>query len=368
MTARSMARTWGLTVVIVGAAIVLVEGVSSLVVFAGRLATEQERAPSGDRAHIQYDSALGWTGKPGVTLRDFYGPGLSVQTNAQGFRDTVDFTRAAPPGRSRVICSGDSFTFGYGVGNDQSWCALLPVLDSRLPALNLGLVGYGVDQSYLLYRRVGNVYGHRVVCFAFITDDFLRMQRTSFLGNGKPRLVLHGGTLTIENVPVPRPRPAPRWIARTGEAVAELRTAQLLAAIRHQLSRRSPATSSEMDPAAWSVAEHVFGDLQALTAANGATLLLIYLPTIEDYAGHGADWWRGHVREAARQHGWSYLDLVDAMRSLPADSVGALFLPPGQHPLRSPRLGHLSAAGHRWFARRVSARLAASPSNVARLP
>ena len=139
-----MARTWGLTVVIVGAAIVLVEGVSSLVMFAGRLATEQERAPSGDRAHIQYDSALGWTGKPGVTLRDFYGPGLSVQTNAQGFRDTVDFTRAAPPGRSRVICSGDSFTFGYGVGNDQSWCALLPVFDSRVPALNLGLVGYGV--------------------------------------------------------------------------------------------------------------------------------------------------------------------------------------------------------------------------------
>ena len=40
-----------------------------------------------------------------------HGPGIGVHTNARGFRGTREVD-AMPSSRTRVICSGDSFTFG----------------------------------------------------------------------------------------------------------------------------------------------------------------------------------------------------------------------------------------------------------------
>ena len=91
--------------------ILIAEGAASLVLVA-RHATSAGEYP--DLPHVQYDAELGWTGRPNVTIPDTYGPGTSVRTNIQGFRETRDVSTATPPGQVRVICSGDSFTFGQG--------------------------------------------------------------------------------------------------------------------------------------------------------------------------------------------------------------------------------------------------------------
>src|SRR5450432_132218 len=71
--------------------------------------------------YTQYDPDLGWVSKKNVTRTNVFGTNAWVQTNGQAFRNTADVAPAVPPGKFRVICSGDSFTFGDGVDNDHTW-------------------------------------------------------------------------------------------------------------------------------------------------------------------------------------------------------------------------------------------------------
>ena len=92
-------------------ALVLFEGIASTILFVKQLVNTK---PVAERLHTRYDSELGWVNIPNTHLDDLYAPGLYVHINAQGFRNDEDFDYETPSGKVRAICSGDSFTFGFG--------------------------------------------------------------------------------------------------------------------------------------------------------------------------------------------------------------------------------------------------------------
>jgi lysophospholipase L1-like esterase len=335
---------------------VALEGASSLVLFVGNLLTF--RAPTfNERLYTRYDPELGWVSRPNVSIPDMYGPGVFLKTNAQGFRADHDVAPEAPEGRARVICSGDSFTLGYGVDNDHTWCQRLAAIDPRLETVNMGQGGYGVDQAYLWYARDGDSLGHAFQLFAVITGDFFRMQKASFLGRGKPVLDLEDGKLVTRNVPVPELRWAtpPMLQQRLAAAAAKLRTSQLVGTVRRRLSGVSAEKDhAHFDARTAQIAVKVFERLDAMNRARGSRLVVVYLPTWEDYFWHESDPWRAELRAASHNVGFAYLDLVPEFRELPLDRMKSLLIPAGSAGAR-----HYSAAGHEWVADRLYAALAA---------
>lgn len=179
--------------------LVIVEGLASYALLAHDIIRTHSLA---ERRHTKYDPDLGWVNEPNVHIRNMYGPGVYLTTNRLGFRNNHDFDAAVPNGKYRIICSGDSFTLGVGVDDDHNWCQLLISFDPRLETLNMGSGGYGVDKAYLLYKREASKYEHQVHLFAFITDDFYRMQYDTFVGYGKPMIDIKDGALVVKNVPV----------------------------------------------------------------------------------------------------------------------------------------------------------------------
>jgi hypothetical protein len=74
----------------------------------------------------------------------------TYHTDGHGFRNSWPWPVAAD-----IVVVGDSFVFGYGVGDEVSWPA---ILDDALPqyrVLNLGLIGASPEQ----YRRVYETFG-----------------------------------------------------------------------------------------------------------------------------------------------------------------------------------------------------------------
>jgi hypothetical protein len=113
------------------------------------LARERERGTPG--VVCAFDPELGWTNLPGAAERD----GHKVTIGLRGTRGPRDYAREPPAGVRRVLCFGDSFTYGSEVADADCWPALL---ESSLPdtqALNFGVGAYGVDQSLLRFRREG---------------------------------------------------------------------------------------------------------------------------------------------------------------------------------------------------------------------
>ena len=337
------------------AVLLAVEGLASSIVV-GRLAVQRSRLLA-ERTHVRYDSELGWVNIPDLLVPDMYGRGVFLRTNVQGFRNDRPFPKAVPAGRIRVICSGDSFTLGYGVSNDEAWCNQLPRLDARFETVNMGQGGYGIDQAWLWYRRDGTQLDHDLHLFAFIADDFNRMRRGQFLGYAKPFLALENETVVVRNVPVPRQSMLAFRLWSAIPALNELRSVQLtrqLLGISQQPPSRVPDDlPTESVPR---VAEAVFASLQDLHQRRASTLVLVYLPGQEEYGAAAPQEWRAFARDAAARHGIAFIDLVPELNRVPRSELNAYFIQPGESPYPDGE-GHYTASGNALMARALVATL-----------
>ncbi len=338
-----------------------------------RAAADRQRdAPPqvAERRHTEYDPQLGWVNTPDAHVPDMYGPGKEVRINAQGFRADTPTTTNVAPGKVRVICSGDSFTLGYGVANDQTWCAQLEQKDARLEVVNMGQGGYGIDQAYLWYARDGRPLEHDVHLFAIIKWDFDRMETDTVSGYGKPILTLQNGRLEVRNTPVPRKASYATWASRYGGAFMRLRAPQLLS--EWILGR--PASSATGTDAGTTqprrvdtpaVCAKIFETLAQQDRAAGRILVVAFLPTEGDRKPNAGDVWRQMLRQFTQQHGILFIDLVDDFRRLPANAVPPLFIPAGALHYDH-AAGHYTEAGNAYIADLLYRKLTAIPEVAAR--
>ncbi len=323
-------------VVLVALAWLLIEGFASTFLVVEEL---EQSPPMAERVHTTYDPDLGWANLPDLFVPDMYGPGKYVRINAQGFRNNAAVSKAVPPGKIRVICSGDSFTFGYGVDNDHTWCQLLAAHDARLEAVNMGEGGYGVDQAYLWYKRDGAGLAHDVQVLAFVTTDFERMLFDTFLGYGKPVLDLRHGQLVVHNVPVPKPQAYRLWLVRHAVTLEKLGAVKLMAELLSGNAAHGVRTPEEASNWIRPVVAAMFADLQRINASKHSVLVLVLLPTRDDYVGSKAEFWREFLASEATRQGLVFIDAIEALRALPPRQIEPLFIPQGQ-------IGYMASAGH----------------------
>ncbi len=132
---------------------------------------------------------------------------MEVHTNSAGFRGTREYSLAKPQGVIRIAVLGDSFVFGFGVQDGETFPALLESQDKTREVLNLGVSGYGIDQIYLSYREIARKYHPDVILIGIFQEDFWRCTRSfADTGHVKPYFVLSSkGELQLRNVPVPPP-------------------------------------------------------------------------------------------------------------------------------------------------------------------
>jgi len=163
--------------------ILLIEGLASLLMSAW---VAKRTVYMREESHSQYDAELGWSHRPGLRIESMYGDKTRFTTNAQGFRARENFAKGVPPGKHRVVALGDSFTMGYGVGDESTYPSQMQALCPVLQTVNMGQGGYGADQAYLWYKRDGVKLDANVLLFAVVAEDFYRMSGDSFIGYGKP--------------------------------------------------------------------------------------------------------------------------------------------------------------------------------------
>jgi len=340
--------------------LVLLEGASSLVLFVHRL------RPPAEGIHSEYDSLLGWVNQPNVYIRNLYGPGTYLRTNAQRFRSNHSVAPDLPSGGVRLICSGDSFTLGYGVDNDHTWCERLTAQDRRIETVNMGQGGYGIDQAYLWYKRDGVALKHNVHLFAFIDDDFSRMKSRTFHGYGKPVLAIRNGALMTENVPVPGSAFYAPWLTRSAEALAELRTSDLIRRIKKRFRPANTRILPATDSLTWELAAKIFADLDSMNRARNSVLVLVFLPTKGD-RGDRSEAWRRRVHELSEREHIALADLIGDFQQVPADSVDRLFIPAGAIEFIGAE-GHYTVLGNNWVANRLYWHLLTIPEIARQLP
>lgn len=331
-----------LKIVLVNIAVILlvlflIEGMVSYITIGHAFFTQR----IAERRHTEYDPELGWINLPNVHIENMYSREDPLTTNSQRYRGVRDFSAKVPAGKIRIVCSGDSFTLGFGVDDDHTWCQQLVALDGRLETVNMGQGGYGVDQAYLWYMRDQQQLEHDVVVFAFIKDDFYRMESDTFMGYGKPYLSVRDGELVQVNYPVPRQSYDASWLAANLHMWRELDTSKWLAGtfggvFSEQDVRKETSDPGRMD----AVVAKIFSNLQKTSLDNHRHVVLVYLPTRGDLEEPGYNRWEWLVGMEAEKQGYHYLNIADEMRTLPPGEAENMFR----------KGGHYTDEGNRYVA------------------
>src|SRR5688572_22288080 len=167
------------------------------------------------RRLFEYHPRIGYRFIPGLRARvPHEGGGYRIQTNAAGFRSRHEVTREKPPGVTRIVLFGDSFTAGDGVDNEQRFGDRIESALPNVQILNFGLPNTGTDQQYLAYQEfcADLEYDYLMVCplvenIRWNVSAF-RLIISSETGREmvlpKPYFELNGQALELRHVPVPK--------------------------------------------------------------------------------------------------------------------------------------------------------------------
>lgn len=241
-----------------------------------------------ENSWVEHHPVLGWYPQKNKTalLDSPYFPQVIVHTNSAGFRGTREYDVQKPEGVIRIAALGDSFVFGFGVQDTETFSALLEADGGGREVLNCGVPGYGIDQIYLSYREVAKNYHPDIVLIGVFPEDFWRCTR-SFADSGhvKPYFSLtKDGKLALHNVPVPLPfsfntGQFPPVIEQSG--LEKLLDQSVLYRIAKKPLIKLAKNMRLIDPDStdeWRIGRAILSQLIKEVREDGATPVLLFIP------------------------------------------------------------------------------------------
>ena len=297
-------------------------------------------------SHHVFDPHVGWRMKPGIRTDD-------LVTNSAGMRATREFEAGRRADLGRLLLLGDSFTFGHGVKNDETFAHFLET--ERLEGwevVNLAVQAYGTDQQILTYEKFGRPYEADVVVLGFYVGDYDRNTQ-SFIGYAKPVFVPDGEDLRLANTPlIPPDRLLEDYRSGRRRIGVAWFYPYCLMALGKTLKKVRSRWISERDTE-WQVLSRLMKRFNDGVRADGAVPVWLVIP-YHDVA-KGASRYEpleDMCEERARVLGLACLRLDGLLRDAERTT-------PGRPVYRSRKIGgHLSVAGHRVVAKALADHLA----------
>lgn len=300
-----------------------------------------------------------------------------LRTNRRGLRTPYE------DGPVDIAVVGDSFTYGYGVDEEDTWVAQLGQL-SGLSCANLGISGIGPSQELRLLAMEGmRLQPQRVIWQFFANDPLDASLFEHWLDSGQDSFV--AWQRRQQEQPL-RTRPSRRGFRGLRRGLhRHLLTYELakywlaLGAYgrpdQHPVWVRSGATRLLLDPAAnrrwadptqpaisrgWEITQEMLRQAAQVAQSAQAGFMVLLVPSKEEVYRHllpsqTAREWVSLVRENGRwlvafcrTAGIACLDLTDALSRAARDGQILYF----------PQDAHWNPAGHRLAARQVARFLA----------
>ncbi len=273
---------------------------------------------------------------------------IDIAVNSKGLRDR-EFSYEKPPGTRRILCLGDSFTFGYGVRADETFAKLLErslnegdSSGSRWEALNAGIGSTGTAQQLALYETECYKYSPDVVVVNFCpANDFFDNIASGLYTIENDTLVKHEAVRTRARGIQRFTRFIPGYGFLSSRSHLLNLVRYRVAAMNYRELNRKVSQSTKPETV---VAEHnrmtrlLLDRFQRSCAERGSRLVVMFMPPPR--AGEAGRWTAEMIAHCETQ-GIPVLDLAPAFEAARQEGLQTYY-----------RFeGHWNAAGHAIAAR-----------------
>ncbi len=164
---------------------------------------------SASSSRLMYDPDLGWSPRPNSQSED----GL-YHYNSMAIRSApTEYSMTPRPDVLRIALFGDSYTHGDDVSFENSWGYYLEsnLKENGIQAevINFGVSGYGIDQAFLRWRKLGREFSPDLVILGFDAENVNRhvnliraiYKPKTGLPFSKPRFIINEEKLQVINTP-----------------------------------------------------------------------------------------------------------------------------------------------------------------------
>lgn len=298
---------------------------------------------------VQRDPNLGWklaTNWKGDHKHHDYQ--VRYSTNIKGERDVP--SSAYESGAPKVLIVGDSFTFGLGVNDEETFSYLLQQKTSQHQVINAGVPGYSPEQAALRAIHLARLYQPEVIGFVlYLGNDLIDIGHEFAVQapGGKPYMAIdetmRGRML---NMPVVRSR-KPDDLANIslGDRILKQSSPSVIGTRIWSLIWTEWGSLAEIDVAKLDLSVRLLAETLALVEANTTSkLLVVLLPgagALNSDSGVTAEYQlsaRTRVLEMLGQKNHGHIDLYPDLKQ---EFEGRLF---------HPNDGHLTSKGHEVVA------------------
>lgn len=293
------------------------------------------------------DAAVGYAPTPGFTgafRREEFEHAVTI--GRSGLRG--EEPRPRRPETYRIVCLGDSFTFGLGVRDDETYPRLLEQrLADRFPGidvqvLNAGVPGYGTaDELRFLESRI-DLLDPDLVIVQFLAENDFNDNRQPALG----RVDVRDGWLHAAEPPRPQPQRTIEWVKRHSVLARTVSERAGYLAARLGLAAATDGNRFSAADAAQTI--ELLRQVAALAETRGADSLFVLATGQTSVVSEQSVPVRAAqvIERAAHAVGAGFLELTPALRAR-----GDRF------ELYYPLDGHWTAAGHTAAAEEIALRV-----------
>ncbi|HEY3175141.1 MAG TPA: SGNH/GDSL hydrolase family protein [Candidatus Polarisedimenticolia bacterium] len=310
----------------------------------GRVSSDALRSPN-----VETLDAIPGLFDPGQDLVDRILPELPyhIHINSLGFRGR-EFPLRKEPGTLRVLCLGDSYTFGHHVADEEAFPAVLDRLlneatakaGRRVEVINAGANGFTIVDELSYLNEKGLALEPDIVVLAFSQNDISDLKRE------RPSIELMREHARLKSTFVLGP--IIKLLQHTAIFNAMQRSAAWIEIKRRP--ERSHPLQEDVDPALWRRYGDLLGEVNGLVRRHEVEMLLVVWPSWRQVDGIDPLDPQGKLALLAKERGIDLLDLTPVLKELQSSGVKAFLVPLDGHP---------SVRGQEAGARAIAARLTA---------
>lgn len=248
---------------------------------------------------LSFDAKLGWRMKPGYSAGD-------VHHNSHGYRGKSEYS--IEHDNPRTLLLGDSFTYGLGVGDDETWGAHLAKLTGD-ETINTAVAAHSIDQSLLMWENEAQTYKPDTVILGYAIDKFFT-NPLEIRNLPKPWFSIEHGALQLHGVPVP----APETLPESGRLQRPF-SLRIVEATRWLANRiKSRIGIGENLERATQLNTALLNELQRSVQANGGQFIVAIIGPCFDGEADNLSAER-QIMSACEQGGLTCINIAEAMRN-----------------------------------------------------
>lgn len=293
----------------------------------------QDRAFGRENTIVNWpekDFDLGWVCKQDSLLKFsnklYNSEPIIYKINKEGFRNRIDISnKDGLSNKKKIMLLGDSFIMSVYLSEDNSITFNLSnEVNPNYVLYNLGIPGYGIDQSLLAYEKYVKIIAPEIVILFYIDDDIPRVLEAyrKVEGMNKPSFDIANDNLKL------------RTNSNQGCSEKFFENSYLL----------NKFYKKYMQYYSIEITKKIFDRLMNQSSLNNHKLYIIRCPVLESFDNFRTNDFYSFKEYFIGKH-QTYIELIDSMSNLQHDFIQSLYLEKDGHPSRR---------GAKYFAKVLS--------------